>query len=291
MKTIFIFANPDFEKKYKCGISRLYNIFFKKYNFNLEVIDEEFLKNHVPEDDSSQILVIAGGDGTIHRVINTIPGNVLEKYIFGIIPTGTANEFAKSLNLSFFLEENAEIIANKKNIKRIKIGVINQKYIFTTGFLYGISCKVLEETSDKAKHYLGTFAYQLPGLITIGNYSDFIKNFNINSLNFKTGYLLINTATLLSKNISVGNIENEDSNRLSVVYLDSDLNTGDFIRLLAKNQTKSNILHDPAVFYKQMDKLNLDFEGNIHFMLDGEVYNMSAPLKFEHYQHEIRIIV
>ncbi len=289
-KIIYVFANPDFDARFKCGISRLYQVFSQKHGFKLEIIDEEFLKSHIPVGDSHDILVIAGGDGTIHRVINTVPGEVLEKYILGIIPGGTANEFAKSIGIPLSFEEAAEIIANQKNITREKIGVINKKYKFATGFLYGIACRVLQDTAEKSKFYLGEYAYRLPGLLSISNYQDFIKSFRINSTEFSTAYLLINNASLLSKNIPADSIETRNKNLFSVIFLYSDITFGDLIRVMVKNQAGSNVLEDSSVFYRQMEALSLEFEGNISFMLDGESYETGSPITFDHSEYEMRVI-
>jgi len=290
-KTIFLYANPEFDERYKCGISRLYRIFFREHGLNLEIIDDEFLKSNIPKDDFPDILVIAGGDGTFHRVINTIPSPVLTKYNLGIIPGGTANEFAKSIGLPRSFEDAARVIAQNNKVIISKKGVINGKYHFATGFLYGIACKALEETSVKSKFYLGSYAYQLPGLFSISNYCDFVKKFNINSTGFSTGYLLINNASLLSKNIPANSIKAENKNLFSFVYLYPNLNIGDLLRLIVNNQIGENILLDPMINYRQIDDFSLEFEGMISFMLDGEVYKLASPLKFEHSEHEMKIIV
>ena len=287
---MYVFVNPGFDARFKCGISRLYQVFSQKHGFKLEIIDEEFLKNHIPAENSPDILVIAGGDGTIHKVINILPEEMLEKYILGIIPGGTANEFAKSISVPLVFEEAAEIIAGQKNITREKIGVINKKYRFVTGFLYGIACKVLQDTTEKLKFYLGQYAYRLPGFLSISNYQEFIKSFRIGSTEFSTAYLLINNASLLSKNIPADSIETEDKDLFSVVFLHSDITFGDLVRVMIKNQAGGNVLDDPSVFYTQMEDLSLEFEGNINFMLDGENYETVSPIKFEHSKYEIKVI-
>ncbi|OGI04697.1 MAG: hypothetical protein A2Y25_03830 [Candidatus Melainabacteria bacterium GWF2_37_15] len=291
MKTLFIFANPEFDQRSQCGISKLYQIFSKKYGFNIEIINEEFLRTNVPEDDSSQILVIAGGDGTIHRVLNTIPEKVLERYHFGIIPGGTANEFVKSLRLPLWLEQAAEIIAASPNVVCQTPGLINKKYRFATGFLYGIAYKVLQETSPVAKQYFGPYAYQLPGLFSLANYADFVKSFRVDSMKFRTGYLLINNASLISKDLFPNEIKNEDPTLFSIVYLHAPLFVGDFIRLIIKNQRGAYILEDPALFYRQIGDFTLEFEGDLDFMLDGEIYKMSSPIRFQHSKYNFKVIV
>ncbi len=290
-ETLLIFVNPEFDQRIPCGISRIYRIFSKKYKYNIEIINEEFLKTNKPDKNGPQVLVVAGGDGTFHYMLNLIPENVIENYIFGVIPAGTANEFAKSLNLPILLEEAAEVIAQKRRIITQKPGIINKKYKFVTGFLYGIACKVLLETPPRAKHFLGNYAYQLPGLFSFSDYQIFVKKFAFDSQEFSTGYLLINCASLASKGVFPDELKNEDKKLFSIVYIGPELKFGDFLRLVIENQTGENILHDESIFYRQINDFKLCFDGEIKFMLDGEVYSMVSPIEFEHCEQCIKVIV
>lgn len=289
-KKIFLFANPDFDKKYMGGISRLYQIFCLEYNFSLEIIDEDFLKNYKP--DNKELLAIAGGDGTVHKAINSIPEKYLSHYEFGIIPVGTANEFAKSLNLPYFMEEAAILIANRteENIISHKIAVINGKYKFLTGLLYGVGCQVLQAPSRSAKILWGSFAYNLPAFMSLQNFYDHIKKFKIGSTEFQTGYLLINNASLVSKDIPDEVIKTESKDLFSLIYVLPEVTTSDMVRLLVKNQVRMNILQDASIFYAQMEEIKLEFEGESLFMLDGEIYKFSSPLHIKHHEKSIEVI-
>lgn len=291
-KKIFLFANPDFDRKYIGGISKLYNIFCKEYNFRLEIIDEIFLEKHIPEENQKEILVAAGGDGTLHRVINTIPEEFLSAYKFGIIPAGTANEFAKSLNLPYFIEEAAHLIANQADKNKIfhKIGTVQGKHKFLTGLLYGVVCQVLKSTAQSAKFFWGIFAYNIPAFMSLTSFYDHIKKFKADSIEFHTGYLIINNASLTSKDLAYEDIKDEDSDLFSFIYVHHDVTTSDMIRLLVKNRAKINILEDSSIFYTRMKEIKLEFEGESTFMLDGELYEFSSPLHIKHHEKCIEVI-
>jgi len=291
-KKIFLFPNPDFDTKYMGGISRLYQIFCKEYNFNLEIIDEDFLKNHKPQESHKDLIVIAGGDGTIHKAINAIPEKFLVAYKFGIIPTGTANEFAKSLNLPYFLEDAANLIANENEKNNIfhKVATVNDKYKFLTGLLYGVACQMLQATSQNAKIFWGSFAYNLQGFTFLVNFYDHIKKFKMDSIEFKTGYLIINNASLISKDITFEDIKDENKDLFSFIYVYPDVTHSDMLWLLVKNQARLNILQDPSIFYAQMNEINLEFNEKSLFMLDGELYELQSPLNIKHHENYIEVI-
>jgi len=301
-KKIFLFPNPDFDRKYMGGISRLYQIFCKEYNFNLEIIDDDFLENHKPQENQKDLIVIAGGDGTIHRVINTIPEELFSSYKFGIISAGTANEFAKSLNLLYSPEDAAYLIANenKKNNIFHKVAIVTgmspvlkmhkNKYKFLTGLLYGVACQVLQSTSQNAKEFWGSFAYNIPGFMSLSNFYDHIKKFKIDSTEFQTGYLMINNASLISKDLAFEDIKDENRDLFSFMYIYSDVRPSDMLWLMIKNQTRLSILQDPSIFYTQMKEIKLEFDEKSLFMLDGELYEFSSPLNIKHHEKCIEII-
>ena len=291
-KKIFLFPNPDFDKKYMGGISRLYQIFCKEYDFNLEIIDDDFLKNHKPDEHKKDLIVIAGGDGTIHRVINNISEKFFSSYKFGLIPAGTANEFAKSLNLPCYLEDAAFIIANENEENNVfhKVALVKGKYKFLTGLLYGVACQVLQSTSQNAKVFWGSFAYNLPGFMSLTNFYDHIKKFKIDSTEFQTGYLIINNASLTGKDLSFEDTKDENKDLFSFMYVSPDVTPSDMLWLLVKSRTRMSILQDASIFYAQMDKIHLEFDGKNLFMLDGELYEFSSPLTIKHHDKRIEVI-
>jgi diacylglycerol kinase (ATP) len=290
-KKVFLFTSLDFDKKYMGGVSRLYQIFCAEHNFTMEIINENFFKENKPQ--SKELVVIAGGDGTLHKVINLIDDKFLPYYKFGIIPAGTANEFAKSLNIPYFLEDAAFLIVNKSINNSIfhKIGIVNNKHKFLTGILYGVATQVLQTPTRSAKTVWGGFAYNIPALLALGSFYDYIKHFKIKENEFKTGYLLINNASLISKDLSEKILSRENKNLFSLVYISASITAADIARLLLKNQMHLNILDDSSIFYQQIADFNLEFEHDGLFMLDGETYNFSSPLHIKHHNKELEIIV
>ena len=56
-------------------------------------------------------ILISGGDGTVDMVLNVMKELEINKPI-GILPTGTANDFANALSLPFNVKESIENIIN-----------------------------------------------------------------------------------------------------------------------------------------------------------------------------------
>src|SRR5690606_8796775 len=77
--------------------------------------------------DQADFAVIAGGDGTVRRVVKElVQRTVLEKKLpIALLPMGTANNLSKTLGLDNELDRKGHIKNWKKNkLKRFDIGVI-----------------------------------------------------------------------------------------------------------------------------------------------------------------------
>ncbi len=73
--------------------------------------------------DGYDIVIAMGGDGTLEAVLR---GMVGRKTPMGIIPTGTANNIAKSLGIPVDMEEACALIASK-NIRKLDVGQVKVK--------------------------------------------------------------------------------------------------------------------------------------------------------------------
>ncbi len=109
---------------------------------------------------------IAGGDGTIHQVINLLLR--LEcKVPVGIYPVGTANDFARYFNLPDSIEEMTEILL-RDNYTNSDLGVANGHYFLNVASL-GFLIDVSQKTDRNAINSLGVLAYYLKGAEELSN--------------------------------------------------------------------------------------------------------------------------
>jgi diacylglycerol kinase (ATP) len=104
--------------------------------------------------DQVDLVIIAGGDGTLNAAIN---GLVETKLPLGIIPAGTANDLARTLKLPTDLAAACEVIA-KGESRRIDLGWVNGKHYFNVAGL-GISAQITRQLSKESKGWWGPLAY------------------------------------------------------------------------------------------------------------------------------------
>lgn len=116
--------------------------------------------------DSFNRIWIAGGDGTIHQVINLLLRMGCKAPV-GIYPVGTANDFARYFNFPDTIEEMTEILL-RDNYTYCDVGIANDYYFLNVASL-GFLIDVSQKTDRKAISSLGVLAYYLKGAEELAN--------------------------------------------------------------------------------------------------------------------------
>jgi len=112
------------------------------------------------DDKYSQIL-IGGGDGTVNSVVNEMMKREIDVPI-GILPMGTANDFANYIGMTQNVEECMRQILTLP-VQQMDVGKVNEVYfvnVFSLGFFTDIS----QKTEVDLKNTIGKLAYYLKSL-------------------------------------------------------------------------------------------------------------------------------
>ena len=103
----------------------------------------------------------AGGDGTLHEVVNVLMREKLSLPI-GIIGSGTSNDFATYLGVNQDLEAYFDCIVD--DISRpADVGCANGEYFINVASA-GALTSVAHEVNVRLKHAMGKMAYYLRGI-------------------------------------------------------------------------------------------------------------------------------
>lgn len=111
----------------------------------------ELIQRHRREIDR---VVVAGGDGSLNSVVQGMVGTGLP---LAIIPLGTANNLARTLEIPLTIPEACEVAVRGVR-RRIDVGQVNDRYFFTTASL-GLSVHITEALTSKTKRRWGPLAY------------------------------------------------------------------------------------------------------------------------------------
>ncbi|KIV56570.1 diacylglycerol/lipid kinase family protein [Aneurinibacillus migulanus] len=107
------------------------------------------------------VVVAAGGDGTIHEVVNGLM-RLDRRPVLGILPAGTANDIARTLQIPLDLLEACEFMKQELP-QAIDIGRCGTRY-FVNFLGVGLISTVSSEIKNETKTYLKHFTYYLKSL-------------------------------------------------------------------------------------------------------------------------------
>ncbi|KPL60161.1 YegS/Rv2252/BmrU family lipid kinase [Rossellomorea vietnamensis] len=106
-------------------------------------------------------LAAMGGDGTINEAINGMAEQE-HRPLFGLIPLGTVNDFARALNIPMKPEEAIEIF-KQNHVQKTDVGKINDRY-FVNIVAVGALAEASFSTPVEQKSKLGPLAYIIEGM-------------------------------------------------------------------------------------------------------------------------------
>ena len=106
--------------------------------------------------DEAPMVIVGGGDGTLSTTIDYFKDH---DTVFGLLPLGTANSFARALGIPLDLPGAVEVIA-KGVPRRIDLGCIDGDY-FGNSAAIGLSPLIAKTVPHKLKRYAGRAGYAL----------------------------------------------------------------------------------------------------------------------------------
>lgn len=165
MKTLLLYNTASGRGRINNRVSEI-TALFSKAGYDVTPQKVVFSKNPFEGYEHIDLVVICGGDGTINFVINALKEKNLDPEI-GIIPVGTANDFAYALGIKSDITGAAQQIINGK-VRRVDCGKVNDKY-FVNVLSFGVLTTTSQQTSDKEKHIIGRLAYLRTGFVDLLN--------------------------------------------------------------------------------------------------------------------------
>ncbi len=134
---------------------------FRSHGYAMTPQAIRFDRNPFEDCRDLQLAVVAGGDGTVNYVVNRMKEAGLDLQL-GVIPAGTANDFAGALGMSRDPLEAARQIASGEE-ERVDCGCVNGLY-FVNVFSFGVFTTTSQRTPDSRKHRIGKLAYLIEGV-------------------------------------------------------------------------------------------------------------------------------
>ena len=237
------------------------------------------VKNFQPEG-----IIAAGGDGTLHAVINWLKKNSIDLPV-GIIGSGTSNDFAAHLNMD---DEKIFDAVAEGRMRPVDLGLVNGKEFFINVASAGIFTSIAHEVDSRLKNFLGKSAYYLRGLGELKNFKTVPLEISADGKNFSVDaflFLLLNSPSVAGfKKIS--DTAQIDDGKLDLIAL-KKCSTAALINLAKKILAGDSIQDDENIFSLQAKTFEIKSSVKLTSDLDGEVGDF-LPLKVETIHHAIK---
>lgn len=291
MKKLKLFYNPQsgngnfpaklddfleiFQPKYEVSITRLISINLIEYFRDLK-------------ENNFDLIVVAGGDGTLNSIINAMMKNNISIPL-AVIPTGTVNDFASALKMTNDFELLYDIISDDKYDK-LDIAKVNNKY-FINVCSGGFVTKIPHKTDSKMKNKLGKMAYYLKGIQEFPGFKSLALKFESENRNFEENifmFLVINSSRAggFKKINQSASLDDGRFELIAIKYSKLYEMTNALIDLfINKNLDNKNIIHFD---FEKLKIIPLKESINDYTDIDGEK-GPDYPLEIEIFEKSIRM--
>jgi YegS/Rv2252/BmrU family lipid kinase len=118
--------------------------------------------------DGHDLVVVGGGDGTVSYAAGRVAGT---NVVLGVLPLGTANDFARTLEIPNNLAAACATVAKGKVVD-IDLGRANGEPFLNVASV-GLSVAVTEALSPRLKRYIGPLAYSIATVLAYTRHKPF----------------------------------------------------------------------------------------------------------------------
>lgn len=237
-------------------------------------------------DETYKYILIAGGDGTVDNVVNHIKLLNIDIPI-AILPTGTANDFAKFIGMPQDVESACEQILNS-SVKDVDLGKINDKYFINVAST-GLFTDVSQKTDINLKNTIGKLAYYVKGLEQLPNFRSLDIDVKSQHGEFKGGmYLMLVFNGQTAGNLKFAYKAEIDDGMLDVIIIKAGV-LKDMIALFIKMFKGEHLEDTPGLVYFKTDKIEIECHEDIVTDIDGE-RGPDFPLTIECIKGGIKVL-
>ncbi|MGL4914276.1 MAG: YegS/Rv2252/BmrU family lipid kinase [Romboutsia sp.] len=218
-------------------------------------------------DENFKYILVAGGDGTIDSVVNVMKEKNIDLPL-GILPLGTANDFAKLLEIPKDVEEACKRIVKTVEPKLIDIGKINEKYFVNVASM-GLFTDVSQKIDSGLKNTLGKLAYYIKGVEELRNFRKLEVKLKADEYIYEGQmYLMLIFNGKTAGNINLANRADVEDGMLDVVLFKPVLIV-EMLPLLVK-VLKGEHLDSNKILYFKTKNLVVQCDEDISTDIDGE---------------------
>jgi lipid kinase YegS len=228
--------------------------------------------------DGAKRIVAGGGDGTLNAVVNAMIGeDIRPKASLGILPLGTANDFAKGAGIDAKDLIGALELACTGSPTKIDVGRMNDQYFINVASA-GFGAEVTAITPQDMKKLLGGVAYSIMGFVKAFQLEPYEGRLILPDGVVKEGSMLI--MAVGNSRFAGGGYEVAPQAILTDGLLDVAVVSGvlsDISRIVGELTDPLNPRNEHLI-YRQLSSFTIETRKPLHVNLDGE------PVKGTHFE-------
>jgi diacylglycerol kinase (ATP) len=228
-------------------------------------------------------IVAAGGDGTIHEVVNGLAGT---EAALGLLPLGTMNVFATELGLpSGDLEKCWQIICDG-HTRCVDLPAANGKHFVQLAGI-GLDAQAVQETSQAFKRNFGPLSYLISAAQIASRTPPHLLIESADAGSTDGSFVLIGNGRLYGGPFPFFKRALIDDGLLDVLVF-KRLRYLEIIRYL-QDVIFSPSIARPDVEYFQTKRLRVSSEDDVPVEADGELIG-HCPMEFQVEQYGLRVL-
>jgi diacylglycerol kinase (ATP) len=269
----------------------------------LDGMELDWIETKGPEDavDAAQhweegLLIVAGGDGTVHDVVNGLGrAGFPEGVTLGILPAGTGNDLAATLCIPED-PELAEDVIRQNRERRLDVGRVRSEGVGERFFINvatgGLGAEISNVNDEELKKRWGKLSYLRASL-------EVARNFDVREL---TLYIDGEERQVKAINIAVGNCRytgggwpatpkaNPEDGLLDLVVIET-LGVANLLDLAPAVLAESGYLDKEGVLFVRAKEIRVETQPpGLEFTADGEIIG-NEPARFSVLPKALKVIV
>lgn len=237
-------------------------------------------------DETYKYVLIAGGDGTVDNVVNIIKNLGLDIPI-AVLPVGTANDFAKFIEMPGNIKKACEQILESE-ITKVDLGKVNDKYFINVAST-GLFTDVSQKTDVNLKNTIGKLAYYVKGIEQIPSFRKLKVKVKSKDREFDGDmYLILVFNGQTAGNFKLAYKADITDGLLDVIIIKAGM-IKDIITLFIKMLRSEHLEDFNGLVYFKTDKLYIECHEDIVTDIDGE-RGPDFPLCIECIKNGIKVL-
>jgi diacylglycerol kinase (ATP) len=236
------------------------------------------------------LVVAAGGDGTLNEVVNGIGENLGDARV-GLIPLGTGNDFARTIGVPDDLEAAIDliVIGETRDVDLVRVTSDEVRY-FVNVSAGGFSGLVDEKLTPEMKKMWGPLAYlrgAAAALSDLRAYRTTLALDNSESLTLDLYNVVVANGRYVAGGTLIAPEASIDDGLLDIVLIPQ--RSAPELALLAAQVALGTHLTSEAIVFRRAAQVTVNSKPGMWFNVDGELVG-NEPARFEILPRALRFI-